>query len=102
MIGSLNLGYQLIHLSLTLYGTGLRLVTSTSGLFVIFEMKFTQHSIVITISYPTHANGIIIYSNFISCTKPEQEKAVAKGVGKKPHSPQGFSIKIRRAAPLNS
>ena len=102
MIGSLNLGYQLMYLSLTLYGTGLRLVTSTSGLFVIFKMKFTQHSIVITISYPTHANGIIIYSNFISCTKPEQEKAVAKGVGKKPHSPQGFSIKIRRAAPLNS
>ena len=48
MIGSLSLGYQLIDLNLTLYGTGLRLVTSTSGRFVIFKMKLTQHSVVIT------------------------------------------------------
>ena len=98
MIGSLNLGYQFIYLNLTLYGTGLRLVTSTSGRFVIFKMKFTQHLVVITkrlefnhlISNAREWNNYLIQLHFMY--KPERERVVRKGVGKKPLSSPGIFL----------
>ena len=98
MIGSLNLGNPFIYLNLTLYGTGLRLVTSTSGRFVISKMKFTQHSVVITkrlefndlISNARELNNYLIQLHFMY--KPERERAVREVVGKKPLSSPGIFL----------
>ena len=101
MIGSLNLGYQLIYLNLTFYGTGVRLVTSTSGRFVIFKMKLTQHSVVITkrlgfnhlISKAHEWNNYLIQLHFMY--KPERE-SLGKEWERNHSRPPGFSFKNKR------
>ena len=90
------------HLNLTLYGTGLRLVTSTSGRFVIFKMKFTQHSGVITkrLEFNHLISNARERNNYLISNHGEREP-LERSRNETTLVPGEFPLKIRGTAPLN-